>query len=522
MADSSAKKISPLPMEGVGKMKQIFSWITWAALIIFGLFTLAQALETTRIQVKRGNDATMPTKFAMGEPAFTTDTHRVFFGTSTSRIELQRALGYTPVNTTDLRLSDARSPLAHDQAINTVIGLSAALAGKTDNLAFDAYTAKQRALVTDPRFIDSRTPLPHNQGMETINGLQTVLADKEPVGTASGLVTAHDSADAPHSAAGFAKLNQPATFTTLNAAATSATVTSGVALAGSATTGIGVVGQSGSSYGGYFTSGGNSNVAAVYGSGTASATGIKGSSVTGKGAIITSTSGTVAELSMSGALTAHNSNSVVAINRSNSGAVNLTGDIIKIIDNPTTSTATGALISAYIGTTERFRVDPRVANSAGNVATIIDTSQAITNAKLLSLRNNGVEKLAVDADGAIQSPTITSLQSGLDSKEAANANIQAHIADRSNWHVVTASQTGAEPHLGSPDADGKVLSSTAMGVRLWVDPPAATHNTIVAKINETPADDTLPLQYKKADGSDVFNIDLATGTVTITGTLVIK
>lgn len=135
-------------------MRQIFSWITLAALIIFALFTFAQAVETTRIQVKRGPDATMPAQFAMGEPAFTTDTHRVFFGFSTGREELlqrarfqgytgaqaqrladiwaamagkQAALGYTPANTTDPRLSDARAPLPHSQDISTVTGLQAAL-----------------------------------------------------------------------------------------------------------------------------------------------------------------------------------------------------------------------------------------------------------------------------------------------------------------------------------------------------------------------------------------------------------
>lgn len=118
--------------------------------------------------------------------------------------------------------------------------------------------------------------------------------------------------------------------------------------------------------------------------------------------------------------------------------------------------------------------------------------------------------------------TITGLDAALTGKEPADVNIQAHLGNSSNPHATTAAQTGAEPHLGAPDTDGKVMSSTAMGVRLWVDPPAATHIAIMDKINEIPADDTLPLQYRKADGSDVFSIDLATGTVTITGILVIK
>jgi hypothetical protein len=231
----------------------------------------------------------------------------------------QAALGYTPVNTTDSRLSDARTPLAHTQDMSTVTGLSTALTGKTDLSTFSGYTSQQRALVTDPRFVDSRTPLPHNQGIETITGLQTVLDGKQP-------------------ALGYTPVNT-----------------------------------------------------------------------------------TDSRLSDARTPLAH---------------------------NQATSTITG-----------------------------LDTALSAAS---------------------------------------------SHIGNSSNPHSTTASQTGAEPSLGAPDTDGKVLSSTAMGVRLWVAPGAETRSTIVAKMNETPANDTLPLQYKKADGTDVFNIDPATGTVTITGTLVIK
>lgn len=41
------------------------------------------------IQVKRGLDASLPSSFAMGEPAFTTDTFRFFLGTGTGLREVQ-------------------------------------------------------------------------------------------------------------------------------------------------------------------------------------------------------------------------------------------------------------------------------------------------------------------------------------------------------------------------------------------------------------------------------------------------
>ena len=47
-----------------------------------------------------------------------------------SSSDVTGALGFTPVNTTDSRLTDARTPLAHTQAISTVTGLQTALDGK--------------------------------------------------------------------------------------------------------------------------------------------------------------------------------------------------------------------------------------------------------------------------------------------------------------------------------------------------------------------------------------------------------
>lgn len=44
----------------------------------------------------------------------------------------QDALGFTPVNTTDPRLTDARAPTAHQHAMTDVTGLAAALAGKAN------------------------------------------------------------------------------------------------------------------------------------------------------------------------------------------------------------------------------------------------------------------------------------------------------------------------------------------------------------------------------------------------------
>lgn len=48
-------------------------------------------------------------------------------------------------------------------------------------------------------------------------------------------------------------------------------------------------------------------------------------------------------------------------------------------------------------------------------------------------------------------------------------NLDTHTGDETNPHVVTAEQAGAEPDLGIPGADGRILSSTVAGVRTWID-----------------------------------------------------
>jgi hypothetical protein len=62
----------------------------------------------------------------------------------------------------------------------------------------------------------------------------------------------------------------------------------------------------------------------------------------------------------------------------------------------------------------------------------------------------------------------TGLQAALDAKATAAA-LTSHTGDTANPHSVTAAQTGAEPDLGDPASDGYVLSSTAAGVRSWVE-----------------------------------------------------
>jgi hypothetical protein len=71
-------------------------------------------------------------------------------------------------------------------------------------------------------------------------------------------------------------------------------------------------------------------------------------------------------------------------------------------DTPSgTGVISGALISGKINTIERFRVEPRVVDSATAVGAFIDTHTNLVTAgaKLLSIRNQGIEKASIDKDG---------------------------------------------------------------------------------------------------------------------------
>lgn len=122
----------------------------------------------------------------------------------------------TKVETTDPRLSDARSPTVHGHAQADVTGLVAALDSKVDDAdprlsdprpptahtqGWETITARPTTLAgygitdaaasaalvskvdtTDPRLSDARTPTTHTQGIDTITGLQGALDSKAGTG----------------------------------------------------------------------------------------------------------------------------------------------------------------------------------------------------------------------------------------------------------------------------------------------------------------------------------------------------
>lgn len=103
------------------------------------------------------------------------------------------------VATTDSRLSDARTPTAHQHASADVNGLDAALTARpTTSAVTSAITTATAGLVatSDSRLSDARTPLAHQHPTSDVTGLDTALAGK----AATSYVDAGDAAVATSAA----------------------------------------------------------------------------------------------------------------------------------------------------------------------------------------------------------------------------------------------------------------------------------------------------------------------------------
>lgn len=90
------------------------------------------------------------------------------------------------VSTSDSRLSDSRAPLAHTQPVSTITGIAdyvddrINLIGTGSNDAYTFVNSNSANLVytSDSRLSDSRTPLAHTHAMSSVNGLSAALALK--------------------------------------------------------------------------------------------------------------------------------------------------------------------------------------------------------------------------------------------------------------------------------------------------------------------------------------------------------
>jgi len=93
--------------------------------------------------------------------------------------------------------------------------------------------------------------------------------------------------------------------------------------------------------------------------------------------------------------------SMFVLHRYTSGTTNDSGDIISILDNPTTSgTLTGSILKATVGSDIRIDFNPRVVSTGSAVAYMLDTHNSITTGdKILSLKAHGTEITNFDISG---------------------------------------------------------------------------------------------------------------------------
>jgi len=129
---------------------------------------------------------------------------------------------------------------------------------------------------------------------------------------------------------------------------------------------------------------------------------IQNVSSSGAGVLIQTRSGKPLEIDFAGNLTGNLTTNMFDISRiSTGGSYNITGNIINITDNPTTSgTISGKILSATIGSTERISLNPRVVSTGSAVAYILDTNSSLTiGDKIISVRNNGSEVTSFDLSG---------------------------------------------------------------------------------------------------------------------------
>jgi hypothetical protein len=140
--------------------------------------------------------------------------------------------------------------------------------------------------------------------------------------------------------------------------------------------------------------------------------GVQGFSTNSTGVYGQSSTGNAAGFSQnaSGSTSSH----VLVLSKLGGGTSNLTGDIISITDNPTTSgTISGKVLSATIGSTERISLNPRVTNSGTNSAYLLDTDTALTGTtRILNLSVAGSNKSYLDCNGLWQA---SNFQAGLGS-----------------------------------------------------------------------------------------------------------
>jgi len=144
-----------------------------------------------------------------------------------------------------------------------------------------------------------------------------------------------------------------------------------------------------------------------------------------------------------------------------SSTANITGNIVEIIDNPsTTGTLSGKILTATIGTTERICFDPRVADGAAAVAYIFDTHNNLTTtgAKISQWLNGGNERMSLAYDGTLSPLRVSMTYNG--------TSICSYIGNSNTGEAfkITNSSTGTGIHVDNTSTGTPVSISNGATV----------------------------------------------------------
>lgn len=299
-------------------------------------------------------------------------------------------------------------------------------------------------------------------------------------------------------------------FTTLSGTGTTGNIITGTA----SSTGTGVYGTSASGYG------------------------VNGNSTSGSGIRGTSAMGFAGNIRQTGVMTGDSSNSglLVIRNVSDGGnAYDATGAVLDVIDNSTNTGTHGALFAGTVSSVLKMTFDPRVPDGASAVAYMIDTSSTLSTAgaKLLSIRNAGVEKAYIGYDGSgyfagnVAYADSTYVWFGADGEfRLGYDGSYLNLNDKDGNNFSTVEDSGTQGtfnfknvvQVGSNDVGGGLVDvygdSSAIGARL--------------RLYNSAAEDTNAEQYMLEAAGDNLNIGYAgaelvlsyTGALTVPGRIV--
>ena len=173
------------------------------------------------------------------------------------------------------------------------------------------------------------------------------------------------------------------------------------------------------------------------------------------------------------------------------GTLTHTKDVYNATQSATVTT--GKLFTGVVGSTERFKVHPMVANSGTNNAYLFDTTTSLSGTTTLAVfANAGTTKLTINYDGSIVPNALTSMAPGY-----------INIPQNSQSAAYTTVAADAGKHILHPASDNNARTFT-IDSNANVAYPIGTTITFINQINTVTiaiTSDTLTLMGAGSTGS---------------------